>query len=231
MDLDSVINQINEFNKFERRPGATAAVYSCDVLTCIATLKSGSTFLTNTFHNNLRWRKINFQEINWDSHVFSLLINPIDRQAKAIAEWIYQNNLLNYWSHDVKFKKIVLENPLLDIHSYSPMYLWYTQFANKIDWIPSDNLPNYNAVKNILSKLLNSYKIYVLDDKWSSDGASNIASAKKKKLEKEIKQLIMSDQNNVVLNFLKDDIDLYNRVCKNFNAEGKSWKEITWLKT
>lgn len=230
MDLDHAIAEVREFNKFERRPGETVAVYTYNKLTCLATLKCGSTFVTNTFHKNFNWRQIHFKEIDWNnSHVFSLMIDPIDRQAKAITEWLFQNRFPLSWYDGEKIKNFISQTPLLDVHSYSYIYLYYEEFANKIDWIPIDILDNHNQVKFVLEKLLNSHKIFVSQDKWATKEQSNISTSFKKSFEKQIKEYLLTDNGKLIMNYLKDDIDLYSRVRNNFNKDGQTWQDISWL--
>ena len=230
MDLIPYISEVEEFNKFERSPGATAAVYTCEVLTCIATLKCGSSFLTTTFNQNCRWRKIPFSEINWDkSHVFTLMTDPLTRRYKAIAEWLFQKNLVSEYYKNVELQNFVLSTPIIDIHSYGYVYNYYENFCDQIDWIPMESVKNHDGVKWAIAKLLEKYKIYI-DSYWATDGKSNISSGAKKKLEANIKEKFKSSPNEKIMEYLLPDIDLYNRVVQKFNPSGDAWDNISWLR-
>jgi hypothetical protein len=230
MDINSIIAEVEEFNKFRRRPGATAAVYTCEVLTCIATLKCGSSFLTATFNQNCRWRQIPFSEINWDkSHVFTLMTDPLTRRYKAITEWLFQKKLVSEYYKNVELQNFVLSTPILDIHSYGYVYNYYENFCDLIDWIPMESVKNHDGVKWAIEKLLEKYKIYI-DQYWASNGASNISSVTKKKLEADIKEKFESSPDEKIMEHLLPDIDLYNRVVQKFNPSGNIWDEISWLR-
>lgn len=230
MDITPYILEVEEFNKFERRPGATAAVYTCDVLTCIATLKCGSSFLTATFNQNCRWRQIPFSEINWDkSHVFSLMSNPLTRRYKAIAEWLYQKNLVNEFYKNIELQNFVMSTPILDIHSYGYVYNYYENFCDLIDWIPVESVKNHDGVKWAISKLLEKYKIYI-SHYWADDKESNISTVSKKKLEATIKENFISSPNKRIMEYLLPDIELHDRVFQRFNPSGDNWDNISWLR-
>ncbi|MEY4334217.1 MAG: hypothetical protein RLZZ196_2960 [Bacteroidota bacterium] len=230
MNLTPYFSKVEEFNKFERIPGATAAVYTCDVLTCIATLKCGSSFLTATFNQNARWRKIPFSEINWDSsHVFSLMSDPLTRRYKAIAEWLFQNQLAIEFYKNVELQNFVLSTPILDIHSYGYIYNYYEEFCNQIDWIPMESVKNHDGVKWAIVKLLEKYKI-TISQYWANDQESNISFERKKKLEADIKEKFQALPNEKIMEYLLPDIDLYNRVSQQFNPNGDNWDDISWLR-
>ena len=230
MDITPYILEVQEFNKFERSPGATSAVYTCEVLTCIATLKCGSSFLTATFNQNCRWRQIPFSEINWDkSHVFTLMSDPLTRRYKAIAEWLFQKNLITEYYNNVELQNFVLSTSILDIHSYGYVYNYYEEFCNQIDWIPLESVKNHDGVKWAIAKLLEKYKIYI-DRYWATNQKSNISSKAKKKLEADIKEKFESSPNEKIIEYLLPDIDLYNRVTNRFNPNGNMWDDISWLR-
>jgi|APGre2960657373_1045057.scaffolds.fasta_scaffold00074_1 hypothetical protein len=230
MNLLPYFSEVEEFNKFERRPGSTAAVYTCEVLTCIATLKCGSSFLTATFNQNCRWRQIPFSEINWDnSHVFTLMTDPLTRRYKAIAEWLFQKKLVSEYYKNVELQNFVLSTPILDIHSYGYVYNYYEDFCNRIDWIPMEPVKNHDGIKWAISKLLEKYKIYI-SHYWASDKESNISSKVKKKLEADIKEKFESSPNEKIMEYLSPDIDLYNRVSNRFNPNSDNWDDISWLR-
>ena len=231
MDLIPYFLEVEEFNKFERRPGATAAVYTCDVLTCIATLKCGSSFLTATFNQNCRWRKIPFSEINWDnSHVFSLMSEPLTRRYKAIVEWLYQKSLIDEFYKNVELQNFVLSTPMLDIHSYGYVYNYYENFCDQIDWIPMESVKDHNGVKQVISKMLEKHKIYLPGNYWASEYESNISSNRKKQLEAVVKEKFNSSPNEKIMEYLLPDISLYNKVVQKFNPSGDVWDNISWLR-
>jgi len=230
MDITPYILEVEEFNKFERSPGATAAVYTCEVLTCIATLKCGSVFLTSTFNQNCRWRQIPFSEINWDkSHVFSLMSDPLTRRYKAIAEWLFKKNLITEFYKNIELQNFVLSTPILDIHSYGYVYNYYEDFCNQIDWIPMEPVKNHNGVKWAIAKLLEKYKIYI-HNYLATDSESNISSELKKNLELDVKEKFNSSPNEKIMEYLLPDIELYNRVSDRFNPTGNNWDDISWLR-
>jgi hypothetical protein len=230
MDITPYILEVQEFNKFERSPGATSAVYTCEVLTCIATLKCGSSFLTATFNQNCRWRQIPFSEINWDkSHVFTLMSDPLTRRYKAIAEWLFQKNLITEYYNNVELQNFVLSTSILDIHSYGYVYNYYEEFCNQIDWIPLESVKNHDGVKWAIAKLLEKYKIYI-DRYWATNQKSNISSGIKKKLVTDIKEKFSSCPNEKIMEYLLPDIDLYNKVSDRFNSNGNTWDDISWLR-
>lgn len=233
MDLTPYILEVEKFNKFERSPGATAAVYTCDSLTCIATLKCGSSFLTATFNKKCRWRKIPFSDINWgNSHVFSLMTDPLTRRYKAITEWLYQKNLMNEFYKNAELQDFVLNTPILDIHSYGYVYNYYEEFCNQIDWIPMEPVKNHAGVMWAIGKLLEKYKINLsLSNYWAKDHDSNISHSLKKELEQSVKEKFSYLPSEKVMEYLSSDIELYARVTNSFNPAGDHWDNISWLRT
>lgn len=229
MDLSSFIAEVEEFNKFKRRPGATAAVFSCDYVTYISTLKCGSSFFTATFEKNFRWPKIHFDDIRWDhSHVFSFMIEPLTRRYKAIAEWLSQNRLTNEFYVNPELQKFVLTKPIIDIHSYGYVYNYY-DYSQQIDWIPTDVVGSHNDIKNLVSIMMEKNYISVMD-KWATAANANISSSYKKKLEFRIKEMFEENPSQEILDYLAPDVELYNNVIERFNPCGKTWDEISWLR-
>ena len=231
MDISNYIKQVDEFNKFERCLGGTAAVYTCDILTCISTLKCGSTFTNTTFGKNCRWRKIPFSDINWDrSHVFSLMSEPFSRRYKAMTEWLSQNGLLYEIHNNVELQNFVLSKAILDIHSYGYVYSYYKEYCDKIDWIPIDVLNDHIQVRAMLSMLLKKHQIYWMEDKWPNSKNSNFSSIKEKEVAAFLKEKFENNPSKEIVDYLSPDVDLYSRVVANFNKDGKTWDEISWLR-
>lgn len=230
MDINSIIAEVEEFNKFERLLGATSAVFSCDYVTYVATLKCGSSFFTATIEKNLRWPKIDFKDIRWDnSHVFSLMLNPLTRRYKAITEWLYQKNLVNLFDKDPYFQKFVLNKPILDIHSYGYVYTYYEEYCQKIDWIPIDSVNSRDDVKKLVGLLFEKNKIDI-SDFWASNDVANISPIHKKMFESKVKELFEENPSQEVLDYLAPDMELYSQVIAKFNPTGHSWDNISWLR-
>lgn len=226
-DLTPYIQEIEEFNKFERRVGSTVAVYSCDVLTCLATLKCGSSFFSNQFGSQLRWPKIVFNDINWErSHVFSAIIDPLTRRYKAIAQWLDNRHLGKEFYINEELQNIVLNTVLLDIHSYGYEYN-YGEYCDQIDWIPID-LYNRDQSYSVLLTLLDKHLIS--PPRRAPDSHSNISIPARKKLEMDIKEMFEANPNQEIMDYLAKDIELYNKVISKFNTEGKTWDEMSWLR-
>ena len=184
----------------------------------IRTLKCASTFYSTLFESN-HWQTQTLLDIDWDfDHVFSFIMDPMERRLKGLAEFIMtldHRDLLEV----TEFWPMV---SYLDFHSM-PYTMTYKNFCNKIDWIPIDH-PEFKS-EHLVEILLRDNNIS-LD--WSFT-ESHRSTDRKKEVYNKIKSLSGQCSGAVHIS-LEEDIKLYNSVCRSIQFYKKTWNEISWLK-
>lgn len=192
-------------------------------LVYMATLKCASTFYSTLLMDN-GWSRSSFDEIDWQrDHVFGFLSNPVRRWAQGIQEDIQNEEsrsftntayevIENYWSHCF----------LVTRHSL-PVTTALGDRAYQIDWIPLvDKTSNYPQFQKLCKK-------YGLNVEPGENTDSHHSSSDKVLEVDDIERKFKT--GNVMWElFLQRDIDLYNNVCNNFNPQGATWDEMSWLR-
>lgn len=197
-------------------------IYRCRNLVYFGTLKCASTFYSTMLLDN-GWSRTAWQQIDWNQdHVFGFLLDPIRRWFKGIQEDIQNEEsrsfahtayqvIENYWSHSF----------LVTNHTL-PITTALGDRAYQVDWIPLlDQTSNLDHFRLLCEK----YQMTV------NPGANTDPhhSAGSKILEVEHIERRFGSGNVMWELFLQRDIDLYRKVCNNFNPHGKTWDEISWL--
>lgn len=192
-------------------------MYRHDKLVYLRNFKCASTFYSSLFERN-HWKRQTVLDIDWDhDHVFSFIMDPMERRLKGLAQFIWQEKSL----------QALLENPefwyrtsFLDYHSM-PYTLTYRNFCDRIDWIPIDH-PEFKSED--LVKIM-------LDDKNISLDWSTVKSNKSPEDKLEIYNKIKKfDSNWEVYHIFEEDQILYDRVCCSIQFHEKTWNDISWLK-
>ena len=199
---------------------------TCGPLVYVRTLKCASTFFWTSF-KKLGWWEIEFKSIDWrDQHVFSHMIEPVQRRHKGVAEYINMYDAYDLFSLTDAFKKFIAHIPTLDQHSVS-YHDQYGNYCNIIDWIPlSDHSHEESIAKTDL--LLRHHGIKVFD-RWNWN-QTHCSPDRQKKLEKDLEELWNKDQPHRGDWYLRRDRELYQRVISKFNYDGATWAESSWLR-
>jgi len=198
---------------------------TCGPLVYVRTLKCASTFFWTSF-KKLGWWEIDFEKIDWKhQHVFSHIMEPVQRRHKEVAEYINMHNAYDSFYQNEIFKKYIAHVHSLDQHSVS-YHDQYGDYCNLIDWIPlSERSHEESVAKTDLLLRHHSIKVF---DRWAWDQV-NSSSGPQKKLEKSIQELWNKDQPNWVNWYLQRDRELYQRVISKFNYNAATWPETSWL--
>jgi len=119
------------------------------------TLKSGSEFFYKNFVHTAGWQPMRWQDIDWQiDHVFSYIMDPIQRRHKGIAEYLFINDALHLLE-DPAFGRIISQAPFLDEHSAS-MRTVYGDRVDDIHWIPM-NQTDHEQAQRLTDQLLWAY--------------------------------------------------------------------------
>lgn len=197
-------------------------VFKQNNLVYIATLKCGHSFYSKIVqHNN--WKQISFNDIDWENdHVCGFIMNPVQRYLKGLTQDILENEEC-ISSVETLLKYHIKNNfTLLSLHS-APLWSLYREKMYNIDWIPLDAAPSSEFFFN---KLCSEYKINldipVLINRHTSSNEQN-------KLFNNLSNLL-GTFSETFYRLYSADIDLHNNVISNFNPNGNTWKEISWIK-
>jgi hypothetical protein len=197
-------------------------IYRYQNLVYFATLKCASTFYTTLLIDN-GWNRITWDNIDWtNDHVFGFMLEPVKRwfkglqqdiqneESRSFANTAYQV-IENYWSHSF----------LVTNHTL-PITTALGHRAYQVDWIPLiDKDSNFAQLRKLCDKYGVTVEIGPNTDPHFSDGSKLL---KQEHIERSFKH------GNVMWElFLAKDIDLYQQVYNNFNAQGQTWNQTSWL--
>lgn len=197
-------------------------IYRHENLVYIATLKCASTFYTTLLMDN-GWQRVSWDNIDWNKdHVFGFMSDPVKRWFKGLQEDIQNEEsrsfahtayqvIENYWTHSF----------LVTNHTL-PITTALGDRAYCVDWIPLiDRDSNFDHFQKLCAKYNVTVSTGPNTDPHISDGS--------KILEQEHIERSFKDGNVMWELFLSRDIDLYKQICDNFNSQGQTWDQISWL--
>lgn len=195
-------------------------------LVYVRTLKCGSEFFYRNFSETAGWEKIQWDQINWDNDcVFSYIMDPIRRRHKGIAEFLIHHRLTQQLFENPQFAELVSHLPFLDEHS-AGMHTIYDDYADKIDWIPL-SLDHNQGIKytNILLESNGHPPI-----EWNAEFVHTTDNYMKDIFEK-ISDLWATEPNELAVRcYFEKEVRLLEQVHNKFNYQGKTWKEVSWLR-
>lgn len=196
----------------------------------LRTLKCASTFFYWNFTKNFNWQEISWSDIDWENdHVFSHMLEPVQRRHKALAERLCMFGLGQQYLSDPNLQQCLEHSLNLDQHSESYTTRYGTA-VNRIDWIPLQSDPEINV--KLTEKLLAHSG--VTDLIWDYEFAHTGEEVKK-----QVEQLLAHTWNQALYrgkllewqqHELQNDLDLYRSVIRRFDLHGINWPDITWLK-
>ena len=194
-------------------------------LVYVRTLKAASEFFWRNLSAN-GWVAIQFNDINWEhDHVFSYLLDPIERRHKGVAERLSGDVGLHLFD-DPAFCNIVAQLPMLDEHSASLDSI-YREYLRQIDWIPLTQEPQDAAAWT--NRLLAHYGYNPIKWIWNYAHTSHPAKHHAYLI---IKQLWDRPDsiNPAVRTYFEKDMLLYLDVLNKFRASSTTWPETSWLR-
>ena len=196
----------------------------------LRTLKCASTFFYWNFTKHLDWQEIAWSDIDWaNDHVFSHMLEPVQRRHKAVAERLAMFGLCEQYLADANLRECLEHALILDQHSES-YTTRYGSACQHIDWIPLQSNNNHNIK---LTELLLA-KNGVTDIKWDY-GFSHSGEDNKKQVE-----LLLTKTWDLALyqgqllewqqHHMQADLDLYADVVARVDLQGQTWSEVSWLR-
>ena len=199
-------------------------------LVYLRTLKCASTFFYWNFTKKLGWQEIAWSDIDWDhDHVFSHMLEPVQRRHKAVAERLAMFGLCEQYLADESLRTCLEHALILDQHSES-YTTRYDSACFKIDWIPLQ--PQHKDNIQLTELLLASEGVTGIT--WDRDFA-HPGESNKKQVESLLAQtwdqaLYQGQLLEWQQNHMQADLDLYAAVAGRFNARGTSWVDVSWLR-
>jgi len=184
-------------------------------------ISKGSVYFPILEYN--RWKKIGFNEINWqDDHVFSFILNPVERYLSGISYDLCCNpqltEILLAQGSDL-LKNLLVITP----HSI-PLHNIFFDHVEHIDWIPTG--PGFDDEINF--KKLCDYHGVKLDWKTS---VIDLTFEKAADIRDKVSAILENDLgigSCYLWTMLAKDQDLYKKVLDNFDGSAASWPEISW---
>lgn len=217
--------ELPKFKDFVQIDAPTQAA-TCGPLVYLRTLKCASSFFWISF-TRLKWQVIPFEQIDWkNQHVFSHMLDPDIRRHKAIAQVIHLNNFYDLFYNDQTFQKSIEHLAMLDRHSVSFFDL-YGDRCEEIDWIPITGCEHQQVVDKTGAFLEEIGKIKM--NKWAWD-FKHAGTPQKKKLAQDLAELWAVNRPESSDLYLQKDRDLHTRVSTQFNYEGLTWAQSSWLR-
>lgn len=212
---------------------ADIAVCQNQNLIYVRTLKCASSFFYFNFVKNSNWRKIHWNDIDWNRHhVFGHLLEPLTRRHRAIAERLCMFGLEQLYFDTPVLQRCLRDSITLDQHGemYSNRY---GNYANKIDWIPL--IGDHGTAIKMTEICIRHYLPFLPDIQWDF-AYSNTSPALQKKLELHLANMWdVGLFRNKLLGWKKRqldcDIDLYKQVVEKFNPSATTWPEASWLRS
>lgn len=196
-------------------------------LVYLRTLKCASTFFYRNLCDNLGWKELAWNEINWrNQHVFSHMLHPVTRRHKGIAEKLHMLGLNDgEFMQDPRVQNLLRFVPLLDEHT-STYWDTYGTACWSIDWIPLTGGFEENIDRTNL--LLESYG--VATDRWDIS-LRHESDDDKQNLVQQLANMwaTQTDPPDFVIQYLEKDLRLWRGVTHNFNPAADNWWDMSWL--
>lgn len=199
-------------------------------LVYLRTLKCASTFFYWNFTKHLGWTETHWNAIDWQNdHVFTHMLDPVERRHKAIAERLHMHRLGSLYLENPDLQAALQHAWQLDEHNESYCTRYGTA-VNHIDWIPlSDN--NRENIRRT-EKLIEFHQPGTMPIQWDMNFA-HYADHNKKAVETRLRQSWQEGLYKGLIEWQQfqyaDDMNLYQRVVQRFNALGESWSDMSWL--
>ena len=202
---------------------------TCGPLVYIRNLKCASTFFFSSFINCWKWDPIAWEDIDWSrQHVFSHIMNPVERRHKGVAEFINQHGVNELFLNNTQFQNFIRYAPVFDEHTSS----YHDTFGNlcyHIDWIPLTGRTHEQVIK-LTEMLLRYYGLKTLVN-WDYNNVHR-THPEKKVIEQRLRELYNQDQQQPewISRYMENDVRLYQRIEQKFDDVAGNWPEISWLK-
>ena len=198
----------------------------------IRNYKCASTFFYWNFVKKFNWQEISYHDIDWQqNHVFSHMLDPIERRHKGIAEKISMHGLSELFLNNDSFQQCFEYVCLLDKHTETYCDKFQDR-VRQIDWIPLNR--DHNEVIERTEKCLGqqpkwnmSWVHYGDHSKISHDPRDSLKKQVELKLQEYWDRQCPPEWAQI---YYRNDIKLYNDVVAGFNSQASTWNEITWLK-
>lgn len=234
-----------ESKQYWSKSGIGIAAFRFENVVFVTNHKCASTYYSDLF-TKLGWEQVQTNEINLNDYkVFGLILHPFTRYFKGLAQSLVDSCIESMSDTDVTwhkdcFKRLEerLEYPeyknflqnvtVTDMHS-APYQILFGNDLNTIDWIPLE-AGDQDQIKEYIEKFLHAHGISIHIPR--NDKRLNQATGIKKKLYGVMKELFADSNEShkwLVYYLFADDLKFYHTLIENFNPNGATWDEISWL--
>lgn len=179
-------------------------------------LKCANTYYTNFFKDQLKWKQVNLDDLNWNEiSAFGLVMNPMTRRVKGITQVLcmsYKENYKNILQllESPYFVNFVSKIMILDAHTI-PYTLAFGEMLDKIYWIPIEPFTD-SELQHQITCFLNTKNIKI---KMPTSKRLNRSSNEKEKIFNTIQDIFLSTEPGAELGMLfANDIKFYNHLLK-----------------
>ena len=185
-------------------------------LVYVRTLKCGSEFFYRNFTQTAGWTPVKWDDITWDKdHVFSYIMDPIERRHKGVAEFVVMNNGADLLFNNPAFSAYIQQVPCLDEHSAS-LHNLYGDRVNCMYWIPllSDHSVAITATDELLES--SGHPLIVWNKEFTHTTANYMDD-----IYNRVKELW--NQANVIKGFARSyfekDLELFTKTKKAYDRD------------
>ena len=180
-------------------------------LVYVRTLKCASTFFYYNFWKNFGWQEIAFNQILWPRvTVFSHVVEPAQRRAKGLAEYLEMHDLMERYWDDPTFQRFVHDSVCLDEHSLSIEMTYSRELCQRIHWLPV--LKQHQTVEITTAWLQNQG---CDTDQWNFRWL-HLGTVEKRRISDHIAQQPMPEHVILALDY---DLEIYHRAVSKLGDE------------
>jgi len=152
--------RLNQIENPDYWHGLITIAWQYENITYVPVCKCASSYYSDLFENTYGWTKIHFNDIDFEStNAFGLVMHPLDRYLKGVAEWLYRYQILDSYTgnleNDQRLVNIMGSIQIPDQHCM-PLYMQYGKYVDKINWIPMDVMSE-QQVTNHIEKFLETH--------------------------------------------------------------------------
>jgi hypothetical protein len=155
-------------------------------------------------------------------------MDPLERRHKGVAEFINQHGVNDLFLNNEQFQNFIRYAPVFDEHTSS----YHDTFGNlcyHIDWIPLTGRSHEQVIR--LTELLLKHYGLRTPKNWDYNNVHR-THPEKARIEQRLRELYSQDPQppSWLQWYLENDIKLYQRIEKKFDANAGNWPETSWLK-
>lgn len=216
-NLVNRLSEIEDLNYWKKHQVHRIA-YQHKNIVYVPILKCANTYYTNFFRDQLNWKQINLNDLNWNEvDAFGLMMNPMTRRVKGITQVLcmaYKENYKNILQllESPDFVDFVGKIIMLDAHTV-PYTLAFGDILDKIHWIPMEPFTD-NELKHQITCFLDTKNIKI---EIPITKRLNQSTTEKEKIFSTIQDIFLSTEPGAELGVLfANDIKFYNHLLTTY---------------